>query len=210
MEREVEQVKGSGIKKDIIAIISFILGLLSVPFYFIGVIPLAAIAFGLFGISRTKVVGSGRWMVVTGLVLGCIYLVNNLYMNGHFDTSNTNNSTSVYSETTELHAEIVKLEHVDKSESTSASYEIQAELTNISERPIRAFKGRLTIKDIFDEHLTIIDVVQTSALLPGDKTSALQSVIDTYGYDRYDRLHDAGKIENLKVEFQASEIIYDN
>ena len=150
-------------------------------------------------------------MSVTGLILGCVFLLSNLQMNGHLNTRTTNYVAPVYKDASVLRIEIVRLEHKDNSESKN-EFEIQAEATNISERPIRAFKGRIKIKDIFGEQITYIDIVHSDTLLPGGKTSASQSVKDSDfgGYDSYDRLRDAGKIENLKVEFQALEIIYDN
>lgn len=73
-----------GVKKDAVAAWSFAFGLVSIPFAFVGIIPLAAIALGIWGINRTKAEGTGRWMAVAGLVLGVVYLISNAYMNGHF------------------------------------------------------------------------------------------------------------------------------
>ena len=213
MEKEAKQVTDSSVKKDIIAIISFILGLLSIPFYFIGIVPSAAIVFGLLGISRTNVAGSGRWMVVTGLVLGCIYLAINVYrVYGYYDTGITNNTASVQKETSALHAEVVKLELKDKSESYYGTnfYEIHAEVTNVSERPIRAFKGSVVIEDIFGEHIAYINIVRADTLLPNEKVFASQPLVSGIMLVQFGRLQDAGKIENLKVEFKVLEIIYGN
>ena len=71
-------------KKDAMAIWSFGLGLASIVFAWIGLIPLLAIIFGGIGISRTKEEGTGRWMAVTGLILGIIYMIANAHMNGYF------------------------------------------------------------------------------------------------------------------------------
>lgn len=81
--------------KDKVAIISFVLGILSIPFAFVGVVPIAAIIFGVWGINRTKSNGTGRWMAVTGLVLGAVFLLANAYTNGHlgFLTQSTVNNT---------------------------------------------------------------------------------------------------------------------
>ena len=86
MEKKTVESKETvvGTKKDVVAIWSFVLGLASIPLAFIGIIPLVAIALGIWGINRTKEEGTGRWMAITGLILGILFLVSNAYMNGHF------------------------------------------------------------------------------------------------------------------------------
>lgn len=74
----------AGAKRDAVATWSFALGLVSIPFAFVGMIPLVALVLGIWGITRTKEQGTGRWMAVTGTVLGAVYLVSNAYLNGHF------------------------------------------------------------------------------------------------------------------------------
>ena len=86
MEKKTVEPKETvaGTKKDVVAVWSFVLGLTSIPLAFIGIIPLVAIALGIWGINRTKEDGTGRWMAITGLVLGILFLISNAYMNGHF------------------------------------------------------------------------------------------------------------------------------
>ena len=86
MEENSTELKetATGIKKDVVAIWSFVLGLASIPFAFMGIIPLVALVLGIWGITRTKEENTGRWMAVTGTILGAVYLVSNAYMNGHF------------------------------------------------------------------------------------------------------------------------------
>lgn len=86
MEKKTVESKETvvGTKKDVVAIWSFVLGLASIPLAFIGVIPLGAIALGIWGINRTKENGTGRWMAVTGLVLGILYMLANANIYGHF------------------------------------------------------------------------------------------------------------------------------
>ena len=70
-------------KKDSMAIWSFCLGLASVFFAWIGIVPLLAIILGAVGISRTKEEGTGRGLAVAGLVLGAVFFLANMVMNGH-------------------------------------------------------------------------------------------------------------------------------
>jgi len=71
-------------EKDIVAIWSFVLGIASIFLASIGIIPIFAIILGIIGLNRTKdKENSGRWMAVTGLILGILYTL--VYMNiyGH-------------------------------------------------------------------------------------------------------------------------------
>jgi hypothetical protein len=70
-------------KKDSIAICSLGLGIASIFFAWIGIVPLLAIVLGAVGISRTKEEGTGRGLAVAGLVLGTIFFLSNMVMNGH-------------------------------------------------------------------------------------------------------------------------------
>lgn len=70
--------------KDIYAKWSFGLGLASIVFSWIGVIPLTALILGIIGIIKTKEPDTGRWMAIAGLILGVLFLLVNAQMNGHF------------------------------------------------------------------------------------------------------------------------------
>lgn len=83
---KAEVVKVTNKGKDVMAKWSFGLGLASILFAWIGIVPLLAIIFGGIGISRTKEEDSGRWMAVAGLILGIVFFISNAYMNGHFGT----------------------------------------------------------------------------------------------------------------------------
>ncbi|MDO8490255.1 MAG: DUF4190 domain-containing protein [bacterium] len=68
-------------KKDPVAVMSFIFGLLPILFYVTSIystsiIPLAALVLGIWGVVRTKTKGTGRWMAIAGLVLGIWFLIS--------------------------------------------------------------------------------------------------------------------------------------
>jgi len=52
---------------------SFALGLIAIPLWAFSIFPLLALVFGVISLSRTKHGDSGRWMAITGLVLGIVY-----------------------------------------------------------------------------------------------------------------------------------------
>ncbi|NQU19349.1 DUF4190 domain-containing protein [bacterium] len=64
----------------------FILGLSSILFYWIGIIPILAIIFSIIGLStfdRTK--QKGRWMAITGLIMGILYSLVYMQEYGHIN-----------------------------------------------------------------------------------------------------------------------------
>lgn len=69
-------------KKDPFAIWGFVVGIVSV-FLGMGLPPIVAIILSGIGINKTKEPGTGRWMAVTGLVLGILYFVVYLYNFGY-------------------------------------------------------------------------------------------------------------------------------
>jgi len=65
--------------------IGLTLGIISIFFGFIGIIPLIGIVISAIGISKSKnLEGKGKVRAIIGLVLSIIYLLNNMYNNGHF------------------------------------------------------------------------------------------------------------------------------
>ena len=78
--------------KDKVAILSFALGLLCIFVGgVIGLLPIVTIALSIWGINRTKIQGTGRWLAVSGLVLGFIYLIVYSYNYGHLDSFTSSN-----------------------------------------------------------------------------------------------------------------------
>jgi amino acid transporter len=70
--------------KDVVSLWSFILGLASVVFAFIGVIPITAFVLGVIGLNRTKdKPEKGRWMAITGLILGIAFTLVYMSSYGH-------------------------------------------------------------------------------------------------------------------------------
>jgi len=69
-------------KKDPFAIWGFVVGIASV-FLGMGLPPIVAIILSAIGINKTKEEGTGRWMAVTGLVLGILYFIVYLVNYGH-------------------------------------------------------------------------------------------------------------------------------
>jgi len=71
-----------GKKKDLFAVWGLIFGVAS-AFLGMGLITIIAIILSAIGINKTKETGSGRWMAVTGLVLGILYFLIYLADYGH-------------------------------------------------------------------------------------------------------------------------------
>lgn len=64
-------------KNNILAIIGFILGIVSIPFGFIGLIPILAIIFSLIGLRQIRErKEGGEILAIIGLVLGVIYTLS--------------------------------------------------------------------------------------------------------------------------------------
>tara|TARA_B100000745_G_scaffold208438_1_gene137853 strand:- start:239 stop:649 length:411 start_codon:yes stop_codon:yes gene_type:complete len=77
-----EQATKAKKKKDPFAIWGFIVGIASV-FLGMGLPPIVAIILSGIGINKTKKEGTGRWMAVTGLILGILYFIVYLYNFGY-------------------------------------------------------------------------------------------------------------------------------
>ncbi|MCB9805810.1 DUF4190 domain-containing protein [Candidatus Nomurabacteria bacterium] len=76
----MDKIRSKEEKNDVLSLVSFILGLLSIFLFEIGAIPVFAIVFGICGISRTTDEDKkGRWMAVTGLILGILYTIAQIY-----------------------------------------------------------------------------------------------------------------------------------
>lgn len=71
-------------KNDLVAEISLYAGIASIFFAWIGAVPLLAIVLGAIGINNTKEKGTGRWKAIVGLILGIVFFLSNMAMNGHF------------------------------------------------------------------------------------------------------------------------------
>jgi len=71
-------------KTNKMAIIGFILGLISIVFSWIGIIPILGIIFSSIGISQTKKKGEkGKVLAIIGLTLSIIYFIVYLIQHGH-------------------------------------------------------------------------------------------------------------------------------
>ncbi|KKS81956.1 MAG: hypothetical protein UV58_C0014G0002 [Candidatus Wolfebacteria bacterium GW2011_GWC1_43_10] len=77
-----EQEVGTKTKKNPFAIWGFIVGIASV-FLGMGLPPIVATVLSAVGINKTKKPGTGRWMAVTGLILGILYFIVYLYNYGY-------------------------------------------------------------------------------------------------------------------------------
>lgn len=61
--------------KNNIAKSSFILGIVSVFFWEFSIFPILAIILGIIGFTKTKEPDTGRWMAITGTILGVVFLI---------------------------------------------------------------------------------------------------------------------------------------
>ncbi|MBI2035278.1 MAG: DUF4190 domain-containing protein [Candidatus Liptonbacteria bacterium] len=80
-------------KKNPFAIWGFIIGVVSV-FLGMGLPPIAAIILSVIGINKTKEPKTGKWMAVTGLVLGILYFIVYLYNFGYLSFMETPRTTT--------------------------------------------------------------------------------------------------------------------
>lgn len=68
------------------ALTGFILGLVSIFFAWIGIIPILAIVFSVIGLSTfDKEKHTGRWQAIVGLILGILYTLVYMNMYGYLD-----------------------------------------------------------------------------------------------------------------------------
>jgi hypothetical protein len=72
-------------KNNPMALTGFILGLASVGFYFIGILPILGIVFSSIGLATFKPdIQKNKWMAVAGLILSVLYTLMSLREHGHF------------------------------------------------------------------------------------------------------------------------------
>lgn len=69
-------------QKNYLAIIGFILGIISIFLSSIGMIPILAVIFSSIGLGKSKEQG-GKSMAIAGLILGIIFTFSYLYLYGH-------------------------------------------------------------------------------------------------------------------------------
>ena len=68
------------------ALIGFVLGLVSVFTFIIGLVPIAAVIFSIIGLIQTsekRGKEKGQWMAIVGLILGVVYFLVYLYTYGY-------------------------------------------------------------------------------------------------------------------------------
>ena len=83
-KKKEEQKESSQVKKNKFAVIGFILGIISIFFSSIGIIPILALIFSVIGFYQIdKGKGEGKTMAAIGLILGIIYTIVYLYTYGH-------------------------------------------------------------------------------------------------------------------------------
>ena len=81
--KNMEQEK-QPIKKNKLAIVGFILGIASIPFSFIGIIPILALIFSGIGLYQAKErKEGGAVLAIIGLILGAIYTLVYMRTYGH-------------------------------------------------------------------------------------------------------------------------------
>ena len=62
-------------RRNAAAVTGFVLGLICIFFYYMGIVPVLAIVFSAVGLAKVKDAGSGRAFAWIGLILGAVYLV---------------------------------------------------------------------------------------------------------------------------------------
>jgi hypothetical protein len=71
-------------KNNPMALTRFILGLVSVVFYSIGILPILGIIFSAIGLATFKPdIQKNKWMAVAGLILSILYTLMSLREHGH-------------------------------------------------------------------------------------------------------------------------------
>lgn len=79
-QQDQKEKKG---KKDKLAITGFVLGIISIFFSWIGIIPILAIIFSGVALSRTKKKEEGKTLAFVGLILGIIFTIVYMFNYGH-------------------------------------------------------------------------------------------------------------------------------
>ncbi len=148
-------------KKDPIAMWSFGLGLLSIGVSSWAImVPLFAFIFGCIGIGYTKEKGTGRWMAVTGLILGVLYLLVSAYNNGYFGhlTHEKSHNTEVVGFESEMKQNEGRETRLQATSSVITGKVVEIDLkerryiiraTNISDQTLKAYKGTYCVRDSF-------------------------------------------------------------
>lgn len=67
--------KSSASLTDKVAVASLVAGVLSVFLWSFSIVPLSALILGIIGVTRTGDKAKGRWMAITGTVLGVLFLL---------------------------------------------------------------------------------------------------------------------------------------
>lgn len=84
-ETTQEEVTREGKEYNVVMMIGFIFGIVSIFLSFIGIIPLIGIVLCIIGLATFKQEKhEGLWMGIVGLVLNILYLLANAHSNGHF------------------------------------------------------------------------------------------------------------------------------
>ena len=212
--------------KDIIAICSLGLGVASIFFAWIGIVPLLAMILGAVGISRTKKEGTGRGFAVAGLVLGIVFFISSMYLNGHLEgltssaTSYRPQSTSVAKpvvenighEMTAEPVDFIKKEYKDERGLSSQKYTFAVKFTNKTEQTIVAFKTRLCIDTVLDVNALCDNIEKFETIPPNE------SIIVDFKYDSYEDmmqrdlwLHNLSEVKdssNLKATLNDLGVVY--
>lgn len=79
------ETKKQNVKKNKFAIAGFILGILSIFFAWIGVIPLLAVIFSGIGLNANNIKTGGKGYAIAGLSLGILYTLVYLNTYGHLN-----------------------------------------------------------------------------------------------------------------------------
>lgn len=200
------------VKKDGVAKLALVMGIASAFFSFIGIIPLLAIILGIVGVSRTQQAGTGRWMAVVGLILGIIFTISSLSMNGHISLDNASDTKAVatpsyeYKEwpSSELKAEIESVELTNQAE-----IKVTTVITNVSGKTIRAFRAKLCFNDIFKDEIGCWRIEQVDPLEPGASENQVLSFYSAFSPEEFPKFKQAKTPENLSVTLYESELVRD-
>ena len=83
---DAEVVSTDARRPNRFARIGFYLGLASILLFDLGIVPLAAIVCSVIGLSTfNENTEEKKWMAGWGLALGVVFLLENMYRNGHFN-----------------------------------------------------------------------------------------------------------------------------
>lgn len=206
---------------DSAAIWSFGLGLASIFFSWVGIVPLMAILLGGLGIHRTKESGTGRWMAVIGLILGIAFFTSNMVMNDHLlglsnrtvlkaspDTSSISNNIVKVSEQ-EMTAEPIDfITSKQKDMFGGFPHTISVKFTNKTEQTIIAFKTRLCVDTLFQKAVLCRDIEKYETVLP--KGHIIVDITFDSSYGRIPSLDEIKKPSSLNTPLSNLSVKYEN